>query len=354
MKVLFFPEYSNKGNPYQKVLADSLLKKGIDVNFGATSSLFSVLGSLKNYWKPDVLHIHWTTPFLLASSRTKIVIKSVGFIFGLIILKLFGIKIVWTAHNVVNHEVKFRSLESFFTRLLVELCDKIIVHSPSGENEIVKAYGFRTGRIAVIPHGSYLRYYRNVIDRVRARERLQVSGGDIVFLYFGQVRPYKGVPELIDAFKGLDCQRAKLFIAGEPLTPEIANGILRKCSDDGRIRTVLEFIPDDEIQIYMNAADIIVLPYRGVLTSGVTILAMSFGKPVIAPSIGCMSDVIDDKGSFLYDPLQKNGLSKAMEQALTCELKRMGEHNFELSERLSWDEIAKLTYDSYKECLIKS
>jgi beta-1,4-mannosyltransferase len=105
----------------------------------------------------------------------------------------------------------------------VELCDKIIVHSPCAKNEIVKAYGFRTGRIAVIPHGSYLHYYGNVIDRVRARERLQVSGGDMVFLYFGQVRPYKGVPELIDAFKRLDCQRAKLFITGELLTPEIAS-----------------------------------------------------------------------------------------------------------------------------------
>jgi beta-1,4-mannosyltransferase len=104
----------------------------------------------------------------------------------------------------------------------------------------------------------------------------------------------------------------------------------------------------------MNAADIIVLPYRGVLTSGTAILAMSFGKPIIAPSIGCMPDVLDDKGSFLYDPLQKDSLIKAMKQALTGELKRMGEHNFELSKRLSWDEIAKLVYDSYKECLIIS
>jgi|SRR5581483_2125669 glycosyltransferase involved in cell wall biosynthesis len=350
MKALFVPEYSNKGNPYQRILADSLSKKGVDVNFGATSSLFSVLRSLKNYWKPDILHIHWTTPFLFANSRIKTVIKSVGFIFGLLILKLSGIKIVWTAHNVVNHEVKFISLEPFFTRLMVELCDKVIVHSPSAKNEIIKGYGFRTGQIAIIPHGSYINYYKNVIDRAQARERLQVGGDDVVFLYFGQVRPYKGVPELINAFKGLDCPQAKLFIVGEPLTFEIASDILRKCNGDGRIRTVLEFIPDDEIQIYMNAADIMVLPYRCVLTSGAAMLGMSFSKPVIAPSIGGMSDILDSKGGFLYDPLQKDSLAKAMEQALTSELKKMGEHNLELSKRLSWDEIAQLTYDNYQEC----
>ncbi len=175
-----------------------------------------------------------------------------------------------------------------------------------------------------------------------------------MFLYLGQVRLYKGVSELIDAFKRLDCPRAKLFIAGEPLTPEIANGILRKCNGDGLIRTALGFISYDEIQIYMNAADVVVLPYRGVLTSSATILAMSFGKPAIAPSTGCISDVLDDKGSFLYDHLQKDSLIKAMKHALAGELKEMGEHTFELSKRLSWDEIARFTHDSYKECLIRS
>jgi len=93
------------------------------------------------------------------------------------------------------------------------------------------------------------------------------------------------------------------------------------------------------------------LPYKDILTSGAVILAMSFGKPIIAPAIGCIPDVLDSEGSILYDPSEKEGLLKAMKQALDANLKKMGEHNFELAKHLRWDEIAKRTYEVYQECL---
>ena len=90
---------------------------------------------------------------------------------------------------------------------------------------------------------------------------------------------------------------------------------------------------------------------RDFLTSGAVILAMSFGKPIIVPAIGCMLDILDIKGSIMYNPLEKESLLKAMKKTLGADLKRMGEHNFELAKQFSWDDIAKRTYDVYRECL---
>ena len=351
MKVIFIPDYS-KGNPYQKALADSLSKKGVKVCFGKTSSLFSVLKSIKNNWKPDILHIHWIHPFLLANSKGKTILKSICFIAELVILRILGIKIVWTVHNIVNHEKKFSSLELFFTKLAIRFFNRIITHSHFAKNEVKKVYNITdNSKIQIIPHGNYIYNYKNRIGRIEARNKLKIDEKEVVLMYFGLIRPYKGVFELVDAFKELNVPQKKLLIVGKPFSNEIAKNILKRCGNSENIKTIFGFIPDNEIQIYMNAADVVVLPYRDILTSGAVILAMSFGKSVIAPAIGCIPEILDREGSFLYSPSVKDGLIKAMRQALDFDLEKMGRHNFKLAKQLGWDKIAKKTYEVYCECL---
>ena len=354
MRVLFIP-YNDKGNPYQRLLANSLsTKEGVNVSFGTTSRLFSILRSSHRQWKPDILHLHWHHPFLLGGNVLKTLLKSVTFLVELCILKLLRIKLVWTVHNIYNHEKRFVSLELFFSRLLARLSDKIIVHSRSAKKEVEKAFGLTgNSRIVVVPHGNYISAYKNTIGRSQARKQLRIPSTATVFLYFGLIRPYKGVLELISAFKKLGNSQARLFIIGKPLDDQLAEKVREKRDVDPRIRVVFEFIPDDKIQVFMNAADVVVLPYRDVLTSGAVILAMSFGKPVIAPRMGCIPDVLDDRGSFLYDPSDEKGLLKAMRLALDANLAEMGKHNFELAKQLDWDEIGRRTYELYQEVLSK-
>jgi len=351
MKILFIPD-ERKSNPYQKALADSLSREGIHISFGTVFYLFSVLRLVKNYWKPDIIHLHWLDSFLLAGSTVKTILKSVSFIIELLILKLCGIRIVWTVHNIVNHEARFVCLELFFNKLIAQLSDKITVHSQSAKYKVMKAYRItKSSRIVVIPHGNYINSYENIVSKSETRNQLEIDIKDLVYLYFGRIKPYKGVPELINAFKELSISQVKLLIVGKPCGGEIVEKILSECSMDGNIKTVFECIPDNEIQIYMNAADVVVLPYRDILTSGAILLAMSFGKSIIAPAIGCIPDVLDRRGSFLYNPLEEDGLLKAMKQALSANLEKMGEHNFELAKQLRWDNIAKQIYKVYQECL---
>jgi beta-1,4-mannosyltransferase len=332
MKIIFIPDNRNK-NSYQANLSYPLSKEGADVYFSG-----SVPKSVVTHWKPDILHIHWTTPFMIANSRFDTIVESTRFICELLLLKLFGVKIIWTVHNIIDHEGKFKSTELFFTKILARLCNKLIVHCPWAEREVIKYY--KSSSIVVIPHGNYIDQYKNTISRSQAREKLKLSEEDIVFLYFGQIRPYKGIPELIGAFKMLKDDKAKLLIVGKPL--DDINMNMNNCKDDGRIKTILEF---------MNAADIVVLPFKNILTSGSAILSMSFGKPIIAPAIGCITDILDDKGSFLYT---EDNLFDAMQNTLNKDreiLLDMGNYNFRLVKQLNWDDIGKKTYNIYQGCI---
>lgn len=353
MKVIFIPNYS-QGNPYQKNLIESLLKQDINVNFGVTSRLFSVWLSILKRGKPDILHLHWQHPFLIASSRVKTLIKSITFILELLFLKILGTKIVWTVHNLKNHENQHQKLEFVFSSILARLSDTIITHCQRAKLVVKKTFNIKNDvKIVVIPHGNYSNCYNNQISSSESRKRLGLSASNLIFLYLGLIRPYKGVPELIDAFQKLNVSQTKLIIAGEPSNNQIAEEIERKAKGNDNIWLVFKFIPDEEMQIYLNAADVMVFPYREILTTGGVILAMSFGKAIIAPNIGCIPDILNGSGSFLYDPDEENGLLNAMKRALISKdrLKKMGNYNLELAKKLDWMDIAKSTYRVYERCL---
>lgn len=350
MKILFIPDFRNS-NSYQSNLSGSIEKLDTDIYF-STGYLELPISIIK--YRPHILHIHWTYPFMIANSRIGTIFMSTGFIFQLIVSKLFGVKIIWTVHNIIDHDRrKFKSLEIFFTKILSRLCDRIIAHCSSAKTEVERIYKQDSSFIDVIPHGNYIGQYENIISQEEARKKLNISKDDIVFLNFGQVRPYKGILELIDVFKKLSHKNIKLIIAGKPVNKEITSDILKSCKDNDNIKTILEYIPDKDIQVYMNASDIIVLPYKDILTSGSMILAMSFAKPIIVPEIGCITDFLDNRGGFLY----KTDLLNEMESSLKVgreELENMGKYNVQIIQRYGWDEIGKMTINTYlKTCMIK-
>ncbi len=356
MKVVFIPDY-RKGNPYQKDLADSLSKEGVIVNFGTIVGTSKMPSAFWRWRKIDILHLHWQHPFLLANNRIKTVLRSACFISGLLLLKLFRVRIVWTVHNIINLEGRHRRLELLFSKLVARLCNKIIVHCPSAKKAVIEAYGLKKDcLIECIPHGNYIDSHENNISKTQARNHLQLNNEDLVFLCFGLLRRYRGIPELIDAFKRLNFTKGKLLIVGQPHDNGLAQDILRRCSGINSIRTIFEFIPHDEAQIYVNSADIVIYTcdtsfFSPCQMPGGVILGMSFAKPLIAPAIGCIPDVLDAEGSFLYDPSDKEGLLKAMQLALGADLTEMGNHNLQLAKQLQWDDIAKKTFNIYEKCL---
>jgi beta-1,4-mannosyltransferase len=208
-------------------------------------------------------------------------------------------------------------------------------------------------RFAVIPHGNYLDSYPDEIPRAAARRKLALDDSRLVFLFLGAVRPYKGILELLAAFRRQAPRDAVLVIAGEPLDADFSRRIEEAVADADNMHFYPGFVPNREVQVYMNASDVVVLPYRNVLSSGAALLAMSFGKPCVAPATGCLTDVLDSSGAFLYDPGVETGLTESLRQAVEARemLASMGEHNRQKASEWTWERAAQATKALYDGCL---
>jgi len=268
----------------------------------------------------------------------------------LIVLKLLNIKLVWTAHNLRRHEGGFEDIEMRYTRYLAKMSDAVIVHCNSAKHEIERALRIkRPEKVNVISHGHFRDPYPNNIERSLAEKKIGFKTSKPTFLFLGEIRYYKGIIELIDAYEDLNDHHSRLLVAGRPHDQVIENEVTQKCKLNKKIICRTGFVPDEELQIYINASDVMVFPYRKIFTSGGIFLALSFGKPIVAPRIGCIKDNLDTKGSFLYNPEDSRGLSNALKTAMRFKEKweTMGRHNLQLAQDLSWDEIAMATSRLY-------
>ena len=350
---IFLPQSSDENNPYQKNLASEL--KNLQVNVSGLSYRIFFLKDVLRSPKPTVLHLHWLHSFLIRTTYLKSLINSNIFLLQILIIKILGIKIIWTIHNLKNHDNGFLGLERFYTSLIANLCDSIIVHGGSIKDRVVEALKLKNPqKVRVIPHGNYINCYENKINLQQAKQSLNLDINKTTFLFLGLIRPYKGVPELIDAFETINRDNYRLIIAGKIWGEDrnFYHQIIQKTSNKSKITLIPEFIPNDRLQLYFNACDVVVFPYKNILTSGAVLLAMSFGKACIAPKIGCIPDTLDDIGSFLYNPKDRDGLANSLQLAIDnkSRLDRMGKHNFQLAEQLGWDKIAQMTLKVYKNC----
>ena len=132
----------------------------------------------------------------------------------------------------------------------------------------------------VLPHGSYVRQYDVDADAAAARAALDLPPRGTVFAFVGAIRGYKGVAELVEAFtmSGQWGRDARLH-RGKPLPARIGRELEERAATDPRVVLRLERIPEEDLSRVLRAADVVVLPFRDILTSGSAILALSHGRP---------------------------------------------------------------------------
>ena len=349
LRSLFVP--MDRINPYQDLLARHLSSLGGKVAMVRGSVFLPAL--LR--WKPHILHLHWLHYFFLAQGLTKSLIKSVAFLAQLCLARLLGVKIVWTAHNLVNHERQRETLDRFFRGVVARFADAIIVHGASAGPAVAARCRIKDLRsFAVVPHGNYVDVYPNTQSRSTARGELGLAEDVPVMLFLGGIRPYKGVLRLVRSFKRMDPSGGSvLLIVGPAYDRGLMARIQAEIDSQRGIRFLPGFVEPERIQTFMNAADLVVLPHREILTSGALVLAMSFGKPVIAPRLGCIPDMVDEQGSFFYDPDVEDGLLGAMLNAVEAidRFPRMGAHNLERARQWGWQRVAGMTLDVYRRAL---
>ena len=336
--VLQIPAF--EGNPYQQLLASALASLGIDVKtVPRAASLLRPAGAA-------AIHIHWLHVFCFTAvgySRSAPTLLA-----ALAKFRATGGRIVWTVHNLSSHERVGARRERLLGFALGRLATAIVVHSPGLVDQAVDYFRLPRHKVHVIPHGHYGEFYRRPESREEARRSLDLDPAARLFLAFGEMRRYKGIPDLIDAFgevqaAGTSERPNRLLLAGRP-EASFRDDLLARVAQD-RIRLDAEYIADERLPSYFAAADVTVFPYRKMLTSGAVILAMSFGRAVIAPRRPFIADVLDESGGFLYDPDDPTGLSTALAAAARADdatLTAMGQRNLAFAKtHLDWTDIAR-------------
>jgi glycosyltransferase involved in cell wall biosynthesis len=357
MKVLVFPE---DGNPYQALLYGAMPKSinisyikapkhnPLEILFYTPVSLFFLL---KNRPSSRLLHIHWMYPFSLPPkvpfSKRIAYFNSCIFLYS---AKLLGYKIVWTVHNVLPH-ASLTSNDLKVRRQLSRISIAKIVHSKSSILEM-KRLGINTENCQIIPHGNYKAVYQNNISKAGARQSLHIPLQAKVVVFFGRIETYKNIPELLAAYQEIakEIQDVYLIVAGE--CPDLKlRQLLENASAASKGRLLFEghFIDNNDIQIFFNAADICVFPFKEITTSGSVLLAATFGKPVVVPYLGALKDIPQEVGYF-YDPSKKDALKNSISALLhdTRRRKEMAAASLRYTKTLSWDKIAKQTLKVYQ------
>ncbi len=346
MKIVFLSDWIT--NPYKELLSRHLSVQGAIVYEYLWSTFF--ISKALSKGRCDILHLHTLHPFLLGKNYLTRSLKLLLFISQILLLRILGVKTVWTVHEWSDKLAGGKNNLSIRAAIIAVSCfSAVIVHCETTKQEISKLLNIKPAKVLVIPHGNYIQYYENKVTTTQARKLLNLPSDNLVFVLFGNIYRYKGILEAIEAFRMFDCPQASLLIAGQVGESELETDIKTAIGINQNITLIAERIPDHEVQIYLNAADCILLPYTVYTTSGVAILGMSFGKVCLAPQIGFFQDVIDEQGGFLYDLPHQTGLEIAMNQAWNnrSQLKDMGAHNLARMARWNWDYVAKLTLAAY-------
>jgi glycosyltransferase involved in cell wall biosynthesis len=299
----------------------------------------------------DVLHIHWAELLYRSATRRGAVRKAAGLVAALLQARSAGLAVVYTAHNVSRHDSSSGALDSLVDMVLYRLVDVVHVHDEQARSELLRQHHLR--RVEVIAHGNYIGAYPDVCTQAQARQRLGLSENSFAFLALGQVRPYKGLGGLIAAFRQTPGERLVLLVAGNPSDAAYGSALVRQAAGDSRIRLDLRFVPEDEIQYYMHAADVCVLPYRSGTTSGAAILAFSFGKPVVAPDVWPFRPLVASGAGLLYTD-QPAGLQQALSAAPEMEIERASALALGMARSLDWGPIARRHLTVYEDIARRS
>lgn len=206
-----------------------------------------------------------------------------------------GVAVVVTLHNLQTHRRWQRPLDLALRRM-VAFADVLVVHADSLAAQCVQRFGGPADRVAVVPHGLYDTFTRNNggrWDRAAARARLGLAPGDLALLGFGAMLPYKGLDVAVAALAHLP-DRYRLLLAGQGGTewPRL-QALAETAGVMQRIVAQPTYIPDDEVALYLRAADVAIFPYREFSAqSGAAMAAVASGLPLVVSDLPGLRDLV--------------------------------------------------------------
>jgi D-inositol-3-phosphate glycosyltransferase len=283
----------------------------------------------------------------------------------LVYYKLLGKRLAMTVHNV--NVAKRDNRDNVFNRMTLRaqyrLVDHLFVHTPLMKEELVRAFNVPPRKISVIPFGVNETVPTTALGRADARKRLGLPEDSPTLLFFGNIAPYKGLEYLVDAVAlcAKECPGLRLIVAGRPKGEGAYwDAIKRRIESLGiqsRVVQRIEYVPDEETEVYFKASDALMLPYKQIFQSGVLLLGYGFGLPVLASDVGSLrQDVLEGKTGFVCAPKDAKALASLIRGYLRSDLyserdQRRDAIRAFAREKYSWGEVARITQEVYERLL---
>jgi glycosyltransferase involved in cell wall biosynthesis len=305
--------------------------------------------------RPAIIHLHWPEEhFAWGEDARSPQMRATTFLKRLDELLRQGATLVWEVHNLRPHETRVADLEQAVYQAVIDRAHILVHHCETSIGLLKERYEVSDNvRMIVSPLGNYSAY-PNTTDKASSRTRLKIAPDRFVYLHFGAIRAYKGLDLLLQAYSGVKARNKFLLVAGRYAQGDATSraldrlrfAIRKRLAND--VRFDLRLVPEEEIQHYFNAADVVVLAHRAGLNSAIAVLGMTFGRMVIGPDCGCISSVLQAGDNIVYQTGDVAQLTSAMQRSLSMNVDAAGARNRAAAAEWEWRRIARAVLRDYE------
>jgi beta-1,4-mannosyltransferase len=329
---------SVRDHPYIELSHAALEKKGVSID------LRSELNGLARSIPADVdaVHLHWPELMGYRSDRP-LVGAAATHLLGLRLLSEFSAlrrsrtRFIWTAHDLLPHELRYRRLEEAIYRSAAR-ADGVLAHSRFAANRL-REFEPKVGRTAVAAHGNFIGYYAgDGRDRDQIRAELGLPADAYVYLLFGNIRPYKQTAAAVRAFSSTADPLARLLVAGKAADEDATQAVRQAAAADDRVRLEIGHVANDRVSGFHAAADAVILNHRAVFSSGALLLALSQGLPVVAPAGGTTEEMTQPPALVAFEP---GHLPAALDEVRRGDQGQRRRAALDAAERCTWEFMAQ-------------
>ena len=289
MKTIFSPNYSDS-NPYITNVISILNNLGIE-----TYDFRDIKKGKIKVSEIEIANLNWYDNFN-SKSLIKTIFNTIKRVIVITYLKINGVEIFYTFHNKTTHDGFHPAFNRFLHNFLIRKSNKVLLLNKRSKQYIVNTIGEAKAKEKCFFVGHPL-YHNETVHNSKVSKEL-------VFLFFGAIKPYKNVELLINAWSTAKIGNAKLIIAGKPFNFEYKKSIESLCQGKGGIELILEFLPEDRLTSLIATSDIIVAPLQKTssMNSGTLMKAVCSKKNIVIPAIDMAYDLgLENMFSYDYD-----------------------------------------------------
>jgi glycosyltransferase involved in cell wall biosynthesis len=278
----------------------------------------------------------WTTFRKIAEHRPKLVVFHWWTVFWapcfsmiILLLRSRGLRVAFICHNLEDHDSG--GIKAWLSRWTLSLADSYLVHSTEQADIMAST---ATGKQVVFHPIPAYGHYPAASGKLHKRGRLEL-------LFFGFIRPYKGLDLLIEALKLLDDGEIYLTVVGEPWGDP--DDLLASAEALGsNVEFHLDYTSDEDVAEYFDRADFAVLPYRKATGSAVAAVAQHYLKPLLATRVGGLCDVVvEGKTGILVEPNDIGALAEAIRTSTREHASALSLGIKELGLQWNWNSLAR-------------